>query len=405
MGKSIILGCCSTGAKYTPLNHKKTGNELLDRICNGDDIAIATEEIADEVEQLTAIGCRYYHYHGRDPLTREQTTDNEIYREISRLVQVQSPQMLISFGASRNGRQVMHRIGTYGEWERVSHAALPLEFGGAHFITLQAAIELQIICDLENKLGTALTRGFIDSDAFLEAVDRYHPSSLLEDVKMETNSTANGNNYGRSSPAIQLDVYGQSIAARRKLHLLDEVEWVQLVRSYAMTRMAIRHRDLCLAGSDQLNITLLFGFSPKLPFPETYEEFRSVVSMAKSLERDSPNGPRRRRVSITVGAAVLPQHAAREIRPLDVGPEAGVSVDAMRRLVAYAAQEDSEVDVVRVGMEDTPYLADDSGNVRPTNNVELCRVAADVLDRNGVLVLADPSAITERRVPLLQAAA
>lgn len=394
MVKKLTLGCCSTGAKNTPLNHKTTGDELLDRICTGQDIAVTREETAHEVEQLAKLGCRYYHYHGRDTRTREQTTDNEIYRDVSRLVQNQSPQMLISFGASRNGPKVMRRIYAYGEWERVSHAALPLELGGAHFITLQAAIELQIICDLENKVGT-LTRDFVDSNAFLEEVKNYQPSALLEDVKMETNSTANGNNYGRSSPAIQLDIYGQAIAARRKLHLLDEVEWVQLIRSYTMTRLAIFRHDLCLAGADQLNITLLFGFSPKLPFPKTYEEFRSVVSMANSLERDSLNGPRRRRVSIVVGAAVLPQHAAREIRPLDVGSDAGTPLDAMRRLVAYAAQPDSDVDVVRVRMEDTPYLSDETGKIRRTNNVELYRVAADILDRNGGLLLEEVKGLAE----------
>jgi hypothetical protein len=120
--------------------------------------------------------------------------------------------------------------------------------------------------------------------------------------------------------------------------------------------------------------------------------------MAKSLERDTPNGPCRRRISIVVGAAVLPQHAAREIRLLDVGPDAGTPVDAMRRLVAYAAQPDSDVDVVRVGMEDTPYLSDETGKIQPTNNVELCRVAADILDRNGALLLEDPSGITKQRV-------
>lgn len=404
MSKAIILGCCSTGAKFTPLNHCSTGDELFDRISTGENIAVDRDEIAAEVKKLTELGCRYYHYHARNPHSREQTTDNAVYRDIGALVQSLSPDMLISFGASRNGPEVQRNIAAHGEWERVSQTDLPLEQGGAHFVTMQAAIELQMICDLERQTGP-LTRDFIESDGFAEAVAHYTPSARLEDVRMDVNSTTNGSNYGRSSPAIQLDVYGRAIAARRRLHLLDEVEWVQTIRSYALTRMAILHRDLGLGGRDQLNITLLFGFSPKLPFPKSYAEFRSVVAMAKSLERDSRDGPRRRRISISVGAAVLPQHAAREIRPLDVGRNAGIPADALHRLIAYAAQPDSEVDILRVGMEDMPFLLDEDGHLRPTDNVELCRVAADGLLRNGATLLTDPSRITERRVPLLRIAA
>lgn len=404
MPKTLILGCCSTGAKYTPLNHYPSGDAVLDRICTGADIAVTEEEIAREVAELHKLGCRYYHYHGRNPQTREQTTDNNIYRRVSLLVQRLSPNMLISFGASRNGAEVIQRIGARGEWERVSHADLPLDEGGAHFITMQAAIELQIVCDLENRIGP-LTRELVDSDLFLREVERYQPSTRQEDVKMNTNSTANGSNYGRSSPATQLIAYGQAIAARRRLHLLDEIEWVQLIRSYAMARMAIARRDIRLAGADQLNVTLLFGFSPKLPFPETYDQFRSVVSMAKSLERDTPEGPRKRKVSITVGAAILPHHATREVRVMDVGPLAGRPLDAMRRMIGYAAQDGSEVDIVRVGMEDTPFLLGDDGKIRPTNNVELCKAAAETLNRHHVLVQTDPSHITERRAPLMRVAA
>jgi hypothetical protein len=404
MPKTLILGCCSTGAKYTPLNHHSTGDAVLDRICTGVDIAITEEEIAREVEQLTRLGCRYYHYHGRNPETREQTTDNDVYRRMSLLVQRLSPDMLISFGASRNGREVIQRIGAHGEWERVSHADLALEDGGAHFITMQAAIELQIVCDLEDRIGP-LTRQIIDSDLFLREVERYQPSTRQEEVRMNTNSTANGNNYGRSSPAIQLTAYGQAVAARRRLHLLDEIEWVQLIRSYAMSRMAIARRDIRLGGADQLNVTLLFGFSPKLPFPETYDQFRSVISLAKSLERDTAEGPRKRKVSITVGSAILPHHAAREVRAMDVGPLAGRSLDATQRLIGYAAQDDSEVDIVRVGMEDTPFLLGADGQIRPTTNVGLCTMAADMLDRHGVTIQTDPSGVTERRAPLMRVAA
>ncbi|OOK68313.1 hypothetical protein BZL29_6992 [Mycobacterium kansasii] len=59
--------------------------------------------------------------------------------------------MLISFGASRNGVEVKEAIRRYGEWERISQSALPLHLGGAHFVTGQAAVELQIILDLERR--------------------------------------------------------------------------------------------------------------------------------------------------------------------------------------------------------------------------------------------------------------
>ena len=90
---------------------------------------------------------------------------------------------------------------------------------------------------------------------------------------------------------------------------------------------------------------------------------------------------------------------------MDVGPLAGTPLDAMHRLIGYAAQDDSEVDVVRVGMEDAPFLLGDDGRIRPTNNVELCTVAANLLDRHGVTLQTDPSGITERRAPLMRAAA
>jgi hypothetical protein len=404
MFKAIILGCCSTGAKFTPLNHCNTGDVLFDRISAGVDIAVTQDEIAHEVDQLTDLGVRYYHYHARNPGTREQTTDNAVYRDIGKLVRSLSPEMLISYGASRNGPEVLRNIAAHGEWERVSHTDLSLAEGGAHFVTMQAAIELQMICDLERRTRP-LTRDFIESDDFAAAVADYVPSAHLEDVRMEVNSTTNGSNYGRSSPAIQLEVYGRAIAARRRQNLFDEVEWVQTLRSYAQTRMAILHPDLALGAGGQLNITLLFGFSPKLPFPKSYAEFRSVVAMAKSLEHDSPGGPVKRHVSISIGGAVLPQHAAREIRPLDVGRNAGVPADALHRLIAYSAQPDSEVDILRVGMEDSPFLLDENGGLRPTNNIELCRVAADGLMRNGATLLTDPSHIIERGAAPLRIAA
>lgn len=395
MSRSLILGCCSTGAKYTPMNHRDTGDKVLDEICNGERISVGIEEIRSELRQLDALGCRYYHYHARNFTTREQTTDNAVYQIIGRELFSRHPAMVSSYGASRNGPEVIETIGRLGEWERVSHADLPLEAGGAHFITMQAAIELQILRDLEEQ-ARPVTLGYIQSREFLDDIERYLPSTRSEDVKLETNSTANGANYGRSSPAIQLAAYGQAVEARRRHGLFDEVEWVQFERSYAMTRFAIEHPDIRLGDRGQLAITLLFGFSPKLPFPSSYAEFRKVVAAAKGLECDLATGERRRRVTISVGAAVLPQHARAAVGPLDVGPDRGRPVTALQRLAAYAAQADSEVDVLRVGMEDSPYLLDASGALRPTTNVELCTVAAAELHRHGVELVVEGARVADR---------
>lgn len=141
---------------------------------------------------------------------------------------------------------------------------------------------------------------------------------------MQTHSTSKGADYGVTSPMTQFQVYRNAIQARQKLGLFHEVEWVQHVRSYAMTRFAVEHPRLRLGDSGQLNVILLFGFSPRLPFPETYQQFRAVIESAKSLEYDIGEPcVRKRKVSITVGAAVMPQHAAQHFRPLDVGPRAG----------------------------------------------------------------------------------
>lgn len=377
------------------MNHRNTGDAILDEICNGVRIAVEIEQIREEVERLHAIGCRYYHYHARNFTTREQTTDNAVYQTVGLEALSCRPGLVLSYGASRNGPEVIENIGRLGEWERVSHADLPLETGGAHFITMQAAIELQILRDLEDH-GEPVTIDYIRSPAFLRDIQRYVPSTRAEDVKLETNSTANGGNYGRSSPAIQLETYGRAVAARRRHGLFDEVEWVQFERSYAMTRLAIERPDIRLGDRGQLNITLLFGFSPKLPFPTSYEEFRTVVKAAKGLEFDLETGRRRRRISISVGGAVLPQHARNAVGPLDVGRDRGRPVTALQRLAAYAAQADSEVDVLRVGMEDSPYLLDPSGAIRPTTNVELCEAAAAELHRHGVELVVDGAEVARR---------
>jgi len=394
--KTLILGCASTGAKFTPNNHRPTGNSILDSICAGAAIKTAPLTLVAEAEALYRIGCRYYHYHARNPLTHEQTTDNEIYQAISRSIQLRCKGILISFGASRNGSEVRENINKFGEWERVSQCSLPLHLGGAHFVTIQAAVELQVICELE-RLDRPLTLDYASSAEFLQAVTTYEPSDRVEKTQLETYSTSKGADYGRTSPLIQFEVYRNAIRARRKLGLFHEVEWVQLVRSNAMTRYAIEHPDLRLGSSGQLNSTLLFGFSPRLPFPESYAEFKEVVDTAKGLEYDLDEpGVRKRQVTITVGAAVMPQQAHQHFKELDVGLRRGTQVCALRRLAAYAAQPDSQVDILRVGMEDTPYEVDGQGNLHLVDNLQLLSNAIEELEANGARVELDHEVIFER---------
>lgn len=394
--KSVIVGCASTGAKFTPDNHRATGDVILDSICTGAMIKTSAHASIAEAEALYSMGCRYYHYHARNPLTHEQTTENQIYQEVSRAVQRRCSDMLISFGASRNGREVREMIRRFGEWERVSQCALPLHLGGAHFVTIQAAVELQIICELERQHGP-LEHDSIRSLDFLHMITAHEPSGYMQDTRLDTHSTSKGADYGKTSPLIQFQVYGDAVAARKRLGLFHEVEWVQLYRSHAMTRYAVEHPDIRLGSSGQLNITLLFGFSPRLPFPESYAEFKAVVDAAKSLEYDlAEPGVKKRHVTVSVGAAVLPQQASEHFKPLDVGPRRGTRACALRRLASYAAQPDSEVDILRVGMEDTPYTVDSAGRVHITDNLQLLSSAMKELEANGAAIELDQDAIFNR---------
>ncbi|WP_434559743.1 3-keto-5-aminohexanoate cleavage protein [Pseudomonas sp. R1-6] len=195
---TLILGCASTGAKFTPRNHYLTGDQLLDSICTGMTIKGGQDAIVNEAIELYDLGCRYYHYHARNPITQEQTTDNDIYQAVSRNVQRSCKDILLSFGASRNGKEVQENIRAFGEWERVSQCALPLHFGGAHFVTIQAAIELQIICELEKKTQK-LDFEYMYSSAFLDDIKKYVPSARVVQATMETNSTSKGADYGSTS--------------------------------------------------------------------------------------------------------------------------------------------------------------------------------------------------------------
>ncbi|NGN91844.1 3-keto-5-aminohexanoate cleavage protein [Nocardioides sp. KC13] len=402
MSGRLILGCASTGAKFTPWNHRATGDDVLDRICTGASIKAAVEETVEEAVTLYQAGVRYFHYHARNPETREQTTDNSIYQAVSSRIQRECPGMLLSFGASRNGAEVRERVAQFGEWERVSQCALPLHLGGAHFVTIQAAVELQVICEIERKFGP-ISPEMVSSRAFADIVEQNVPSDNEESASLQTHSTSNGADYGRTSPRVQFLVYSEAVKRRRQLGLLHEIEWVQLDRSYAMARYAIEHPHIRLGDSGQLNVTLLFGFSPRLPFPHTYAEFKAVVDLAKRLEYDLDDPTTRtRRVTISVGAAVLPQQAEEHFLPLDIDPE-GRAVCALRRIAAYAAQPDSGVDILRVGMEDTPYIVDEAGRVVEGENADLVAIARDEIGRHGVDQETDTDVVERRmRIDMLR---
>ena len=104
--KSLILGCCATGAKFTPRNHKLTGNRIFDSICSGDLIPVDLQEIGRELDALLKVGCRYWHIHARNPQTKEQSCDNNLYSQYSSLARKRNSGLLISFGGSRNGIEI-----------------------------------------------------------------------------------------------------------------------------------------------------------------------------------------------------------------------------------------------------------------------------------------------------------
>ena len=72
---------------------------------------------------------------------------------------------------------MQENIRRFGEWER--SPPLPLHLGGAHFVTIQAAIELQVICELE-KQRRKLDLDYASSPAFLADLRDYQPSTALE---------------------------------------------------------------------------------------------------------------------------------------------------------------------------------------------------------------------------------
>lgn len=391
--KSVILGCCATGAKFTPINHKVTGNRIYDAICSGDLIPVDFDEIQIELARLIQSGCRYWHIHARNPSTREQSCDNELYYHYSTLAKRLNPHLLVSFGGSRNGPEIAERIRVKGEWDRISQIALSLDRGGAHFVTAQAAIELQIVCDLERQGFVEFNHNTGDFN-LLRDIESYTPSGVVRKAGIEVNSTHNGGNYGQSSAKIQLELLQHCLVERSKLGLPFEVEWVQHARSRFLTWLLLHYFSKQKSVPKRLNITLLFGFSPRLPFPLSYEDFHRVVCHAKDIATGHPN-QEQIKVTVAVGAAILPQHSAKCTAFMDVGPLKGQLLTPIDRLIAYAVEPASNIDVIRVGLEDTPYVQDANYTLLPTTNIQLLQHSRALIERLGGTVLTDETSLNQ----------
>jgi hypothetical protein len=388
-GRSLILGVARTGAKFTNHNHRATGDAVSDLIQKGFLIPVLQREIAAELRALKVMDVKYIHEHARNPDTGEQSADLDLYRRLGKMAREIDPDALISFGASRNGPEIAKAIEARGEIARTEQARLPLTDGGAHFVTSQAAIELQIVTDMERQ-GFVRINPEAGTFDILRDLGDYVPSGTNESVALEVHSTAGGGNYGPSSAKAQIDTLQWSIAARKDQKLPFEVEWVQTARSAFLTYYLANVVPWGVRNLGRMNITLLFGFSPWLPFPETYGAFRTVVEAARNIAPEI-SGMVPLRVSVTVGAAVLPKYALQNVRRMDVGTFAGQFLGPMERLIHYASQPDSGVDVVRVGMEDAPYLVDLSGRVVPATNLLLVERARAHLESARASLVTDPA--------------
>lgn len=387
--KQLLFGIALTGAKISPGNHQGRG-KVIDGILRGDRIVTDFQGIQDEIATLHKMGIRYFHWHARNPETREQSCGDQIYQLFGKMVRSQFPEIVLSYGGSRNGPEIVEALRQEGEWVRLRHAALARNEGGADFVTIQAAAELAIIIDLERQ-------GFLSFDqksqdvVFHQPLSGYVASTEVETLAIKAHSTAGGANYGKSSATQQLEVFQRAIESRRKVNLPQEVEWTQLERSYSLTKVAVGHLNPGLSNTGRLNITILFGFSPKMPFPLTYTEFQHAVGLARSIESVSP---RPLDLSISVGAAVLPQQAGKLSTPLDVGPHRGEVVSPLERLIAYACQPDSDVDLIRCGLEDTPYLMG-NGEILPASNPEVAAFTLEKITKHGGQIITDPAQVRD----------
>jgi len=80
-------------------------------------------------------GVRYLHLHACNPATREQTVSLEWYSEVGKEIRRIHPDLVLSFGASRTGTEVLEAVNQREEFSRLKHTTLSLENGGAQFIT------------------------------------------------------------------------------------------------------------------------------------------------------------------------------------------------------------------------------------------------------------------------------
>src|SRR2546423_672935 len=106
----LIIAVAMTGAKFTPAHHKETGDPILDSILRGDYIPTDPDELAREVRSLHALGVRYFHIHARNPRTREQSCDEQLYRTLGQSLRNWNPKIILSYGGSRNGREILDAI-------------------------------------------------------------------------------------------------------------------------------------------------------------------------------------------------------------------------------------------------------------------------------------------------------
>ncbi len=384
---ALILANCSTGARWTPENHGPSHDAILDYVQRGHAIHARDASLIDESRILWREGVRYFHVHARNPLTHEQCCGSSVYQSFGRAFHAALPDAILSYGASRNGSEVLRSIAAHGEWERLAHCELALEDGGAHFITEHAAAELAIIIDLERQ-GFCTSNGSLH---ILNNLEGYVPSGSIERLTLGSGSVGGATDYGHTSAKAQLMALTRVIRARNSLSMPHEVEWTQLQRSAALTELAITYLVPSIAESGRLNVTILFGFSPRLPFPLSYADFQAAVSLATGL-------PNRTEyfgldVTVTVGASIQPTAVSALIQPLDVGPHTGRVVQPLERLVAYACQPDSGVDVLRFGMEDHPFRIGRNGSIYPTTNLELCHVVQDMIDTHGGLLVASDESV------------
>lgn len=386
--KQLLLGCAMTGAKYTSHNHKTTGDPILDFISSGGAIPNDLRRLAAEIAEIHQAGCRYIHLHARDPETGEQTCDPTIYHLYGIIARQHAPDALLSFGASRNGPQVGATVANEGEWARVRQAAEPLGRGGAHFVTTQAAIELQVARDMQRQGYVAFDEETGDYRV-LKDLSGYVPSRGAEKIDLGVHSTEGGRDYGASSAAVQHMTMRQVIRERLHLGLPFEVEWIQNAASRFLTEYTVHTMVPGIAEAGRLNITILFGFSAKLPFPESYEDFRRVVEHARAVGND------RLKVSVTCGAAILPKRARLAMGVIDVGPMAGMPGGPAERLIAWASQPDSGVDAVRVGLEDTPFMLSTTGDLLPVDNPGLIAHAVTLLRQNRAELITSAESVSD----------